>query len=930
MTMPTPRAQYVVGIDLGTTNSAVAYACLDETPAAVHLLPILQLVAEGECAERPTLPSFLYVGGGPDLPSGALALPWDSERAYAVGEFARRQGARVPGRLVSSAKSWLCHAGVDREAPILPWGAPEGVARLSPVEASARYLQHIREVWDQRFPNAPLAEQEIILTVPASFDEVARELTWEAARRAGLDQFVLLEEPQAALYAWLQGREAQAATLIGQTKLIVVVDVGGGTTDFSLVAIEWPEGRLSLERVAVGDHILLGGDNMDMALARLVEERLGETLDTTRFFSLVHTCRAAKERLLTDDTAQQETITVPARGRSLIGGTRTAVLAREEVIRTVVDGFFPVRAFADRPRQEAAPPLQEWGLPYASDPEIPRHLAAFLATHALDPAGGVRWPDAVLFNGGALKPVVLRERLHAILQQWSERQVQVLASSDLDLAVARGAAYYGLVRHGRGIRIGGGAARTYYLGLQEAGKSGPLRALCLVERGMHEGEQRDLAQAPLELITNQAVQFPLFASSTRREDRAGELVELERREVQALPSLRTVLRFGRKLTTRLLPVIVRVRLTEVGTLEIWCVSRTTDHRWRLEFDLRDTRLIGTQGEADAEELSAAPSPLLPPERMLQAEAALRATFAPAGGESGDPVRLVRVLEDALGMAKEDWPLPVLRTLWDALWELHEQRGRSAEHEARWYNLAGYLLRPGFGTDRDPLRVQHLWRIKPSGPRFARAVQVRTEWWNMWKRVAGGLDRAQQTVLWNEVAPYLAPRLKPKARSLPRVGPQEVREYWQLLASCELLPAEHKAELGDELVRLVQKGPATDAELWALGRLGSRAPAYGPLNTVVRRDVVQRWVEQLLALPWSRAKTFAFAIVQLSRAVGDRERDLPPELRERVAARLLDEGFGERLARIVREPTPLEGSERTQVFAESLPIGLVLRDATEAT
>lgn len=925
MIMQAHRARYVVGIDLGTTNCAVAYASLEERGTAVHQLPILQLVAEGECVERATLPSFLYLGGGPDLPQGALALPWDSDRNYAVGEFARRQGARVPGRLVSSAKSWLCHAGVDRQAPILPWGAAEGVPRLSPVEASARYLQHIRESWDQRFPQAPLTEQEVILTIPASFDEVARELTWEAARRAGLEHLVLLEEPQAALYAWLQGRETTAASLLGQTHLIVVVDVGGGTTDFSLVTIDWPEGRLSLDRVAVGDHILLGGDNMDMALARRVEDRLGETLDTSRFFALVHACRSAKEHLLSDDTAAQETVIVPARGRSVVGGTRTAVLSRDEVVDTVVHGFFPQRGFNDRPREEIAVPLQEWGLPYASDPEIPRHLAAFLATHFLDSARRPRWPDAVLFNGGALKPALLRARLRALLQQWAEREVQVLDNPDLDLAVARGAAYYGLVRHGRGIRIGGGAARTYYLGFQRQG--GTVPALCLVERGMQEGEERDLSSAPLELVTNQAVQFPLFASSTRQGDRAGQLVELERHEVQALPSLRTVLRFGRKLTTRLLPVTVRVRLTEVGTLEIWCVSQTTDHRWRLEFDLRDTRLVGAEGSSAAPEESEGSTPALPPERLLQAEQALRATFAPASASSADPVRLVRTLEDALGLSKEDWPLPALRRLWDVLWDQHEHRASSPEHEARWYNLAGYFLRPGFGTAKDRLRVQYLWRLKPSGPQFARVVQVRTEWWNMWKRVAGGLDRAQQTVLWNEVAPYLLPRLKGKARNLPRVGPQEVREYWQLLASCEWLSAEQKAELGEELVRLIKKGRATDAEIWALGRLGSRAPAYGPLNNVVKRDTGERWVEQLLALPWVRAKTFAFAIAQLARAVGDRERDLQIQLRERVAARLLAEGFGERLARMVREPTPLGGTERTQVFAESLPVGLVLREAT---
>jgi len=924
--MRATRARYAVGIDLGTTNCAVAYASLEGETSDVAVLPLLQLVGEGECAERSTLPSYLYLGGGPDLPAGALALPWDPERPYAVGEFARRQGARVPGRLISSAKSWLCHGGVDRKAPILPWGAPDEVPRMSPVEASARYLQHIREVWDRRFPDAPLAAQEVILTVPASFDEVARELTWEAARLAGIENPILLEEPQAALYAWLQGREREAAQALAGQHWILVIDVGGGTTDFSLVQLRWQDERLALERVAVGDHILLGGDNMDLALARLVEERLGETLDTPRFFTLVYACRNAKERLLSDTSAEREPITVPSRGRSIIGGTRTAQLERQEVFQTILEGFFPERGREDFPRQEAGAALQEWGLPYAAEPEIPRHLAAFLATHCGSESGARIWPDTVLFNGGALKPGILRERLRRILESWSGAPVRELASPDLDLAVARGAAYYGRVRHGHGIRIGGGAARTYYLGLDPAETQGSLRVLCLVERGMEEGEQRDLEGAGFELVTNEGVQFPLFASSSRRTDRAGEILRIARSDLQALPPLRTVLRFGRKLATRKLPVRVRVRLTEVGTLEVWCVSNVTDHRWRLEFDLRDVRLTATAEQAAS--VGGEASLALDEGRVAAAEARIRQTFAAA--PELHPERLTRILEEELALAKEQWPLPVLRRLWDQLWEVREWAAQSPEHEARWYNLAGYLLRPGFGADTDPLRVQHLWRLKSQGLRFSRAAQVRAEWWNMWKRVAGGLDRAQQTVLWNEVAPHLLPRLKSKARDLSKPGAQEIREYWQLLASCELLSPQQKTELGEQLLGLIVRQKCTEAEIWSLGRLGSRAPAYGPLNTVVPAAVAQRWVERLLASEWQRPKATAFAIAQIARCVGDRERDLPRPLREQVAKRLEAAGFPGRLVRLVLEPTPLDSSERAQVFAESLPVGLVLRDVETET
>jgi molecular chaperone DnaK (HSP70) len=916
-------ARFVVGIDLGTTNSAVAYADAVSGNPRIATFAIPQLVAEATLAERPTLPSFLYIGGEHDIAPGALALPWDPARTYAVGELARAQGARVPGRLVTSAKSWLCHGGVDREAAILPWAAPDDVPRLSPVDASARYLQHIREAWAARFPDAPLEEQDVVLTVPASFDEVARELTLAAAGRAGLPRVVLLEEPQAAFYAWIDAHAARWEEAVADTRLALVIDVGGGTTDFSLVRVRHDGAHVGLERLAVGDHILLGGDNIDVALARHLEPRLGEKLDSQRWHALTNVCRAAKETLLGDAPPAEVPIRLAGRGRTVVGGAVSATLARTEVEALVLDGFFPLCGAGDAPRKTPRAGLQEWGLPFAAEPEISRHLAAFVRAHAKDDAdAGGGFPDAVLFNGGALTPRIIRERLCALLGAWNDgRAPAVLATSSLDLAVSRGAAYYGLVRRGRGVRIGGGSARAYFLGLAPAPDTPPdtVDALCVIARGMEEGTEVEVTAPEFRVLANQPVSFPLFASSTRLGDRAGAVLRAPRDSLSALPAIRTVLRFGKRLTATALPVHVLAKLTEIGTLEVWCRSLTTDHRWRLQFNLRD-HLTGDDESAPAADTASELA--LPDTRIATATDALRAVFSGDGAAGGDPVTLIRRLEAALDAGKDAWPLAAIRQLWDALFEGQAARAASPAHEARWLNLCGFLLRPGFGHELDEWRLQQLWKLYSHGLRFPRATQCRVEWWGLWKRIAGGLSRAQQGELFNQTAPYLLPRLKARAKERSLVGPQEIREYWQLLASCERLAPQAKAELGDVLVPQIVKARATDAELWSLGRLGARAPFSGPLNCVVARDVAARWAGALLDMrEWPRAATTAFALVQIARCVGDRERDLDEALRHRIAERLRSLPHGERAARLVTEPVPLEAQERARILDESLPVGL---------
>lgn len=902
-------ARYLVGLDLGTTNSACAYVDT-RRGRTVETFAVPQLTALGRVEAWPTLPSFVYLAGAHDVPAGSLDLPWASGRDWCVGVLAREQGAKVPGRLVSSAKSWICHGGVDREAAILPWGGVTDVAKISPVEASARVLAHLREAWDHEM-DAPLAEQDLVLTVPASFDAVARQLTLAAAERAGLGRVRLLEEPQAAFYAWLARHEGDWQARVRATPLVLVVDVGGGTTDFSLVAATLGRGELALERVAVGDHLLLGGDNMDIALARQVEAALGAgQLDGQRFHLLVAQCRAAKEAILGDPDADEVPVAVPGRGGKVIGGALTARIGRTQVLATVLDGFFPATDAAARPVRTGGAGIREFGLPYAPDAAVTRWIADFLARQrsAVPGEGALVRPDAILFNGGACEPAVVRERIADVIGRWHAPdgawRPGVLDAESLQLAVARGAAYYGLARRGEGVRIGSGTARTYYLGLDdEAG-----RVMCVVPRGMDEGEgvalERDFA-----LTTNRAVAFPLFTATDRTGEAAGDVLAVAAGALEALPPIRTILRFGRKLEERVIPVRLEVALTEVGTLEVWCSSRDTEHRWRLEFRVRDD-VTAADGARRA-------GLVVVPERVEAAAAAIAAAFA---GDA-DPVGLVRVLEERLDAARDAWPLHAIRTLWDGLWRVEEARARGEAHEARWLNLAGFLLRPGFGDAEDELRIERLWRVLGHELRHPRAVQCRAELWNLWKRVAGGLGTTQQQHLLRQVTYALTKRGKPVG---PKPGAQEVREMWQAIGSCERLDAARRAELAEAAAADAARARASDQELWALGRLAARVPFYGPIDRVVGPEVAARIVEALLAAPdWPRPAGYAFALAQIARRTGDRARDLDPALAERAAVAIETRGGAPHAARLVREIVELEAEEQARVLDESLPAGLRL-------
>jgi molecular chaperone DnaK (HSP70) len=587
-------ARYVVGIDLGTTNSVVAWVDTggsDGEGETAKVLPIPQLVKPGLVESRDRLPSFSYLPAPNEFAAGSLALPW-GEEPFVTGELARSRGAEVPGRVVSSAKSWLCSVGVDPGDAALPWGAPADVAKISAVDASAAYLRHLRAAWDAAMP-APLAKQEVYLAVPASFDAAARDLTVKAAKQAGLSSVHLVEEPQAAFYAWLASTRGEWRTQVRVGDVILVCDVGGGTTDLTLVAVGEEQGNLVLERKAVGDHILLGGDNMDLALAHVVRERLaaeGTQLDEWQLRGLVHGCRAAKEKLLADGAGDKEPVVVLGRSRKVIGGTLRTDVTRAEVDAVLLDGFLPMVGAEARPQVARRMGLQEIGLPYASDAAITRHVAAFVGRHREIAPDGV---SAVLFNGGVMHAPRFRERLTSVLRSWRGGEVRVLTGAHPDLAVAEGAAAYGLARRGRGVRIRGGTARAYYVGVEVAapavpGIRAPVKALCVAPFGMEEGSEVDLPDAEFGLVVGEPAEFRLLGSSVRRDDAAGTVVERWRPdEIEELaPVEATLTRAGEE--GRLVPVRLTARATEIGTLELFCVARDGKGRWQLEFNVRQT------------------------------------------------------------------------------------------------------------------------------------------------------------------------------------------------------------------------------------------------------------------------------------------------------------------------------------------------------
>jgi hypothetical protein len=946
--------RFLIGIDLGTTNSALAYIDLNQKlkggKPTIHTFPVPQLTSQGEMKDRSLVPSFLYLPGPHDLPAGATAVPWDQARKFAVGEWARNHGGRIPGRLVSSAKSWLCHAGVDRSAGLLPWSAPPDVPRISPVEASARYLRHMAEAWNwvmaRDKPEEQLEKQVVVLTVPASFDDVARALTVEAANKAGLTNLVLLEEPQAAFYCWLVAHSQVEASALRPGARCVVIDVGGGTSDFSLIEAVEQQGELGFVRQAVGDHLLLGGDNMDLALAKYVESKLPQAgrLDAAQYGTLTQACRAAKEVLLGPSPPPTQPVTVVGRGRSVIGGTLTTTLTPEEVRRSLFDGFFPIVAVDASPQRGPRTGLHEMGLPYVSDPAITRHLAAFLA-HQARPSETSQAPSAILFNGGVFQPASLRERVLGVMHQWYDRPGQpwqplVLTSPSLDLAVALGAAYFGWLRHTGGRRIGGGIARSYYVAVEgshprSSGEPEPVSGLtlvCVVPQHLEEGQDIVLEKPELELALGQPVVFPLYTSTVRPDDHPGDVLTVAPEQLLQLPPLHTVLRGGKRSGTKRVPVTLAARSTAIGTLELFCVAKEGGNRWRLEFNVRD--LVQEQpsppGETSAD-AGRTVTDVWPEPLVQEAAQRIRVVFAGARKDAPpqpddtalSPQELTRSLEAALEAPRHEWPTGLCRRLWDFFAEVAEERRKSASHLTRWHNLVGFCLRPGFGDPLDRYRIEQLWKLMAAPSRSGGRVSESADAWIMWRRVGGGLPTALQQSLYDRLRPVLLPA---KGKAIVRPSANELAEMWRAAGSLERLDPRQKELLGEALLKPLRRSPVPTYGFWALTRLGARALIYGPLNAVVHREVAQRWLDAIVSFePGNQSEhmAWAFCLSQLARRTGQRALDVDDSHQRSVLTVLNGLNVPAHWVRMVEEVTELEQEEQGQMLGDALPIGLRL-------
>lgn len=936
------HSPFIIGIDLGTTNSTIAFINTKAGwDAQIQTFELSQLVEEGVVRPHPVLPSFLYLPGEYELPEKAASLPWDPNISYIVGEYAKTLGAKVSGRLVTSAKSWLCHSRVDRKAPILPWGAEEVSNHVSPVQASAYYLKHMKEAWNytmaQDRSDYLFEKQQVIITIPASFDETARELTAEAAQLAGIERFTMLEEPQAAFYCWVAFNEKELDKIFHNNRLILVVDIGGGTTDFNLIRAWKESGKLHFERVAVGEHLMLGGDNMDLALARQTEKKiLGQQakLDYQRWLALAQQGRFAKETLLDNAETEKLTLSILGRGRSVIGGTLKTEITRQEVEEVILEGFFKNVDIGEEVEKDRRAGLQELGLPFIQDTIVLRHLASFLNRHASNPAlnqftdpktsKSFVSPDVVLFNGGVFKSISIRNRILEVMNNWfgnGAENLTVLDNDKFEHAVSIGAAYYGMVLRGKGTRISGGSGRAYYIATEGVGADSPetLSLVCIVPRGFEEGEELHLQSPEFQVMTNRPVSFPLYTSSYRIGDKPGNIVTAQKKELIEMPPIKTVLHFGKKTGSVKIPVTLGIKLTEFGTLDVWCESKTTSHRWKLAFQVR-TDTEEEQTITDLHTLDAA--------LVDEACKILKKAFESTKETETDvtPENVLKKLIELFSLDKNEFPLSAIRTMWDTLITLKDNRTKSPQHEARWLNLCGFFLRPGFGSPLDKWRIKELWKLFHTGISCLTNTQCKLEWWILWRRVAGGLTQGQQEQIFNRIAPWLIPGRKRK--DTPKAHGAELNEMWMLAASLESLSVRIKTELGEAMLKSIQKGKSPVGGYWVLSRLGTRVPFHGPVDKVVPPDAVEKWIEELLNRHWNRPKEIAYAITQMARKSDDRTKDISEPLRKKITEKLTQYNWANPLIQKIYEYVPVEWEDQKSIFGESLPIGLYVERVTE--
>ena len=937
--------QYFVGIDLGTTNTVVAYAALDDNgqPQERKIFEIEQLVAPGEIAKKSMLPSFRYHPMAGEIAAVDCQLPWSKQDkgdgqstaqlkgdfdGVIIGEWARELGAKVAGRQVHSAKSWLSHGQVERHANILPWGAADDVQKVSPVVASASYLFHLRQAWNYEHPNALLEYQSIVITVPASFDADARALTVEAAALAGLHHILLLEEPQAVCYHWYSINKNTVASALGGRRLLMVCDVGGGTTDLSLIQIKQDkEQEVSLTRVGVGDHLMLGGDNLDLALAHIVERRLNlpKALSAAQLSQIIAQTRSAKERLLDSKALTKATITLVGSGSRLIGGAKSCELNQEEVTALALDGFFPLIGLDVQPNKRRSA-VVEFGLPYAADPAISKHLANFVTQHdgvcrqALGLKGDAitAVPDCILLNGGLFNSATISQRLLEQLGVWQGGVTPIqLENSTPHLAVAFGAVSYLMARAGAHKTISGGSARAFFLVLDSPADT-KQQAICLLPKGAEDSAEYLLTEQNFILRLGEPVNFTLASSRSSQDYSVGDKVELDD-DFFLLPSLVTKINSTEVSNKKNIitetdghyfPVNLNVQLTEVGTLKVECRAQDNSDSWALEFEARTGQRSASFKQAKL------------PANFEAACLKIEEVFG--NRKSDDKSKAVKNLRktlEALLGPRNQWDAHCLRALFDVLVLHKDKRRRSAMHERLWFNLTGFCLRPGFGDAADVWRIEKIWPIYETFLSFDKDTQSWIDFWTFWRRAAGGLDAQQQLHIFEGLVPYADPQYINSRKVNGEAKLISYDDVIRLLASLERIPAEVKIRLIHHLFeRLALKNPSP-ISYWAIGRIATRVPFHSSNHYVLAASTVEPWLNHLLSLDWKADIQIAFCAVMMARMSGDRHRDIDGELRDRINQRLMQIKAPPAWHGMLMTLDVISESDSEKLLGESLPAGL---------
>ncbi len=905
-----------MGIDLGTTHTVVAYVEAKPSTAdqPINIFQIEQLIAPGEVAARPLLPSVRYHPAQGELSEAELVFSPSGENAV-IGEAARVLGAKTQGRLITSAKSWLSHPSVDHTADILPWGSADNIQKVSPLEASASYLAHVRTVWGHRFADAPLEKQSIVITVPASFDEGARSLTLEAAKIAGLPDIRLLEEPQAVCYDWLRRNTANVKQALEKVRLLLICDVGGGTTDLTLIKVEQAQGEPRLSRIGVGDHLMLGGDNIDLALAHLAESRLTggqRKLSAADLSQLIEQCRVAKERLLAEDAPEQYKVTLLGGGSRLIGGARSAPLNKDEVRKIALDGFFPLTALNELPDRKRSG-VVEFGLPYAAEPAISKHIAAFLQVHrqvATEAMGGESpVPDALLLNGGVFRSQPITRRIQDLLVSWSDQQPLLLENKNPELSVALGAVSYALARRDKKVKIGGGSARSYFLRIDTPQQE--QQGVCLLPRGSEEGVEVVLKEQQFALKIGQPVQFHLVSTTGDNPYKAGQLVAIDEDRFNSLPPLAVAFEGDDKAE---IIVQLAVTQTEVGTLKIQCIAVSdASQRFDVEFQIRKKGGENLSGNTE-----------LPVNTNLAITKIQSIYGAKSKQINPKAVKSLRAdVEKVLGVSKTEWQTPLLRALFTALLEGMKSRRRSVNHERVWLSLVGFSLRPGFGYPLDDWRVEQVWKMYSQGIQFVNERQNWTEWWTLWRRIAGGLNTEAQEQVFKDLAKFLNPAAARQAGVEKQIKIRGYDDMVRLVGVLERLPVEKKVMACEWLLKRLQKSSEPNQTWWAVGRLASRVPFHGSSHNVIPAEIVTVWLQQVLKVDWKKIPQAGFAATLMSRMSGDRARDLDDAVRLQVIQQLQASKAPASWLAMVEAYKELSEVEEKQMFGEALPPGLKL-------